>query len=488
MDFGKNFLWGGAVAANQIEGAWLEDGKLPCISDVLVGLMSKPDLKWNETTHKWELALDSSKHYLTHEGIDFYHRYEEDIALMAELGLKAFRTSIAWSRIFPKGDEAEPNEAGLEFYDRLFETLHKYGMEPVITLSHYETPLYLLTEYGGWSSRKMIDFWMRYVEVVFKRYRKQVKYWLTFNEINNILRFPFPAAGMLNLNPEHTDDVRKDLSIKQLYQSTHYIFVANAMTVKLCKEINPDARIGCMLSLSSIGTYPATCHPLDVLGAQDFKRNSLLFSDVMVKGHYPAYIERRWAQHDAKPEILDGDLELIAKYPVDHLAFSYYRSAIFKHGTEMRTDTGGAVGMDNPYLKTSPEPWKWPIDPIGLRYVLNELYDRYEVPLFIVENGIGLDETPDEKGLISDPDRVTYVKDHLIQIHEAMQDGCDVMGYLYWGPIDIVSAGTGEMKKRYGFIYVDRHNDGSGTLERLKKESFSWYRKVIDTNGASLFE
>lgn len=488
--FKKDFLWGGAVAANQLEGAYLTDGKGINVSDVVVGIHADgmhPGLKWNTSTKKWELSLDDKKVYLTHEGIDFYHRYKEDLAYMAEMGFNAFRTSISWSRIFPTGLEDKPNEAGLKFYDDLFDEMNRLGMEPVITLSHYETPLQLLIETGGWTDKNTIDRWMKYVEVVFKRYKSKVKIWMTFNEINNLYRMPFAAGGILDIHPIDTNEPIKNLSLTQLNQAIHYIMIANALTVKLCKEINPDSQIGCMLSFSSCATYPNTVNPVDVMGTLAYRHQNLFFSDVMVNGKYPGYMLRQWREANAMPVMTQDELDIIAAYPVEYVALSYYRSAVYSADASMTHDTGGAAGVKNPYLSASPKPWAWPIDPVGLRYVLNELTDRYHKPLFIVENGIGLDETQGQD-TINDQDRIQYINDHLIQVNEALADGCDVMGYLYWGPIDVVSAGTGEMRKRYGFVYVDRFNDGSGTLERRKKASFEYYKEVIKTNGLSLFK
>ena len=487
MDFPKDFLWGGAVSANQVEGAYLEDGKKLNLTDVMVGIINQPDISWNEDTKKWEPDLKEDKKYLSHEAIDFYHRYKEDLQLMAGMGFKAFRTSISWGRIFPDGDESEPNEAGLKFYDNLFDEMHRLGMEPVITLSHYETPLHLLTEYGGWLSEKLIDFWMNYVNVVFNRYKGKVKYYMTFNEVNNLFRMPFAAGGILDINPVDTSRPNANLTNKELYQAAHHLFVANAKTVAACHQIDSEAKIGCMLSLSSIATYPYSCNPDDVLGALSFQRKQKQFLDVMCKGAYPGYVKRIWRELDCEPVMRDGDLELLSKNKVDYIAFSYYRSAVYKSDGTIVVDTGGAAGVENPYLEgCSPKPWSWPIDPKGIRYVCNILNDEYGLPLFIVENGIGLDECPDENKEVADDFRVKYTKEHLIQVNEAIKDGCNIMGYLYWGPIDIVSAGTGEMKKRYGFVYVDRFNDGTGTLERIKKNSYEWYKKVIETNGESL--
>ena len=487
MSFPKDFLWGGAVAANQLEGAYLEDGKQLNVTDVMVGIISNPDLKYDEQTNKWVPDFKEDKVYLSHDGIDFYHRYKEDLAHMAQMGFKAFRTSISWGRIFPNGDELEPNEAGLQFYDDLFDEMIRLGMEPVITLSHYETPLHLLTEYGGWLNEKLIEYWMNYVKVVFNRYKGKVKYWMTFNEINNIFRIPFAAGGVLKTTPNEKGIPNADLTDAELYQAAHYIFVANAKTVELCHEIDPEAKIGCMLSLSSMATYPYSCNPDDLFGALQFQRKQKLFLDVMCKGYYPGYVKRIWNEQNCTPVMNEEDLEIIKNNTVDYIAFSYYRSAVYKSDGSITVDTGGAAGVENPYLEgTSPEPWRWPIDPKGIRYVCNILTDEYNLPLFIVENGIGLDENLDSEGKIHDDFRKKYVKDHLVQIEEAIKDGCDVMGYLYWGPIDVVSAGTGEMRKRYGFVYVDRFNDGTGTLERSKKDSFEWFKNVIETNGEEL--
>lgn len=490
MSFPKNFLWGGAVAANQLEGAWLEDGKKPNITDVMVGIGSRdPGLKWNEDTGKWEMALDPGKVYLSHEGIDFYHRYKDDLQLMAGMGFNCFRTSIAWGRIFPDGDEEEPNEAGLAYYEDLIRTMRHLGMEPVITLSHYETPLHLLTEYGGWTNPKMIGFWKRYVTTLFSRFKGEVKYWLTFNEVNSLLRNPLVGAGILNLHPENPEDPCGSITEQNKWDAYYNICVANAWTVRLAREIDPDCRVGCMLTCSGVATYPYDCNPDNILGALDAQRfNVFYFGDPFCLGEIPGYVRRRWKEHGVTPQNMkEEDLQLIRDYTVDFFSFSYYRSSTYDVSYSMTLDTGGLKGRENPYLtECSPKPWSWPVDPKGLRYTLNVLYDRYHLPMFIVENGIGLDENLDENHQIDDPFRVKYLEDHLVQVNEAIEDGVDCMGYLWWGPIDVVSAGTGEMKKRYGFVYVDRFNDGSGTLERVRKNSYDRYREIIESNGEIL--
>jgi 6-phospho-beta-glucosidase len=486
--FPKNFYWGGAVAANQCEGAWLTDGKQPNITDVMVGINAHEcGLKWNEETGKWEMALDPDKVYLSHDGIDFYHRYKEDLALMKGMGFNCFRTSIAWGRIYPNGDETEPNEAGLKFYDDLFDEMIRLGMEPVVTLSHYETPLHLMTEYGGWASKKMIEYWKNYVTTVFNRYKGKVHLWLTFNEVNNIYRRPVVSAGVLSIAPFDKNDPLK-VSPEDTWQAYANILVGNAWTVKIGHEIDPENKVGCMLTSSCVATYPYSCDPEDVWGAYQIQRiSNYYFGDPFCLGIIPGYVKRIWREEGVNPELNEEELKLIKDYTVDFFSFSYYRSGTFSKDVENAFDTGGIKGKENPYLKAvSPEPWKWPVDPEGIRYVLNVLYDRYHLPLFIVENGIGLDEVPDENGEIKDDFRKTYVHDHLVQVREALLDGVEIMGYLYWGPIDVVSAGTGEMRKRYGFVFVDRYNDGTGTLERSKKDSYDWFKKVIESNGEDL--
>ena len=463
-EFPEGFLWGGAIAANQAEGAYLEDGKGLDISDCFP----------HGLKHAYDGEVKPGVFYPTHEAIDFYHRYKEDLALMEEMNFKVFRTSINWSRIFPNGDDEEPNEAGLQFYDDLFDEMARRGMQPLITLSHYETPVHLVDKYGSWRSRKLIGFFLRYCETVFTRYKDKVKYWLTFNEINNMRRMPGAAGGIFVKEGEN--------EYQAVYQATHHMFVANSLAIKLCHEIIPDAKIGCMLSLSN--NYPYTCNPNDVLETMELRRRSLFFGDVMIRGYYPKYLDKVWEEYGVEIQMEPGDEEIIRAYTADYLGFSYYRTSTHEYGKPFFGDTGGDQGTPNPYLETTP--WGWQIDPVGLRYTLNELYDRYQIPLFVVENGLGQIDVPDQDGQIHDDYRIDYVRRHVEAIRGAIEDGVDVMGYTYWGPIDIVSAGTGEMKKRYGFVYVDRDNDGNGTMERRKKDSFAWYANVIRTNGKEL--
>ncbi|NRY63245.1 glycoside hydrolase family 1 protein [Clostridium beijerinckii] len=465
--FPKDFLWGGAIAANQAEGAYLEDGKGINITDL--------------ARHGFQNIADDNinpdEFYPSHEAIDFYHRYKEDLMLMEEMGFKAFRLSISWARIFPTGEEEKPNEKGLEFYDNLFDEIIKRGMEPVVTISHYETPYALVEKYNGWEDRCLIDIFLKYCKVIFDRYKDKVKYWMTFNEINNIHIIPY-AAGAIKID---SYSLKEKMQIT--YQASHHMFVASALANKLCHEIIPDSKIGCMLSLSAV--YPNTCNPDDVFEAMELRRRSLFYSDVMLRGYYPGYINRIFEKFDVTLKKETGDDEIIASYPSDYLAFSYYRSTTHVAGSPFMGNTGGVTGASNPYLDTTP--WGWQIDPKGLRFVCNELYDRYQKPLFIVENGMGNVDVISEDGKIHDDYRIDYLRRHLVEVSEALKDGIPIIGYTYWGPIDIVSAGTGEMKKRYGFIYVDKDNEGNGTLKRSKKDSFYWYKKVIETNGDSLF-
>lgn len=467
MIFPKDFLWGGAMAANQCEGAYNEDGKGLSIQDVLPhGVKGKRTEK--PTPDNMKLI-----------GIDFYHRYKEDIALMAEMGFKVFRTSIAWSRIFPKGDEEQPNEEGLKFYDALFDECLKYGIEPLVTLSHYETPLYLAEHYDGWLDRRTIGFYERYVRTVFTRYNGKVKYWLTFNEINSILNSPFMSGGI--------NTPKEELSDSQLYQAIHHELVASALATKIGHEINPDYKIGCMIL--SMPVYPLTPNPADVLEAMKEEHKNSAFTDVHVRGEYPGYLLRYFREHGIHFEITKEDREIL-KNTVDFISFSYYVSVCATADPEKNIRGEGNLlgGVPNPTLKASE--WGWQIDPRGLRYVLNQYWEKYQKPLFIVENGLGATDEliTGEDGIptVNDDYRIDYLREHLIQVREAIRDGVLVMGYTSWGCIDLVSASSAELKKRYGFVYVDRHDDGSGTLNRYKKKSFYWYKKVIETNGGCL--
>lgn len=467
MIFPKEFLWGGAVAANQCEGAYDEDGKGLSTQDVTPHGIMAPRTE-APTPDNMKLA-----------GIDFYHRYKEDIKLFAEMGFKVFRTSIAWSRIFPKGDEDTPNEKGLQFYDDLFDECLKYGMELLVTISHYETPLHLSKTYDGWVNRKMIGFYENYVRTIFNRYGKKVKYWLTFNEINSVLHQPFLSGAI------YTE--KEALSKQELYQAVHHELVASALATKIGHEIMPDAKIGCMIL--SMPTYPLTPAPDDIIKVMESTHMNDFFGDVHVRGCYPGYMKRYFRENNIEIQFEPGDEEIL-KNTVDFVSFSYYMSICDTANPDKQAKGQGNLmgGVPNPYLESSE--WGWQIDPKGLRYILNYYYDRYQKPLFIVENGLGAVDrlVKNENGVLTVEDdyRIEYLKKHLLQVEEAIKDGVEIMGYTSWGCIDLVSASTAELKKRYGFIYVDRNDDGTGTLERYKKKSFYWYKDVIATNGEAL--
>lgn len=464
--FPNDFLWGGAVAANQCEGAYLEDGKGLTVQDVT-------RKGWHEPPTEEPMADN-----LKLVGIDFYHRYKEDIRLFAEMGFKSFRLSIAWARIFPQGDEQEPNEAGLAFYDQVFDECLKYGIEPLVTLSHYETPLHLTRTYDGWRNRKMIDFFEHYVRTVFERYKDKVKYWLTFNEINSITHVPFLSGGI--------NTPKEQLTQQDIYQAIHHELVASSRAVQACHELIPDAQIGCMIL--GVPVYPLTPKPEDVLKSLATERENFFFSDIQVRGYYPSYSKRLFKEKQIELDIQPRDLEDL-KHTVDFISFSYYMSVCDSSDPTKEAGEGNIIGgIPNPYLKASE--WGWQIDPKGLRYYLNILYDRYQKPVFIVENGLGavdeLVEMENGENTVIDDYRIDYMNDHLVQVEEAIEDGVPVMGYTSWGCIDLVSFTTAEIKKRYGMIYVDRNSDGTGTLQRYKKKSFNWYKEVIGSNGESL--
>ncbi|ELZ8935141.1 6-phospho-beta-glucosidase [Cronobacter dublinensis] len=459
--FPDGFLWGGAIAANQVEGAYLTDGKGLSTSDVQPQGILGPVVE--------RVPGDSG---IKDVAIDFYHRYPEDIALFAEMGFSCLRVSIAWTRIFPNGDEREPNEAGLAFYDRLFDELAAHNITPLVTLSHYEMPWGLVTQYGGWGNRETIAFFERYARTVFTRYQHKVKRWLTFNEINMSLHAPMTGVGL----PE-------DSSQAQIYQAIHHQLVASALAVKACHEIIPDAKIGNMLLGGMM--YPLSCKPDDVFAALQENRTWQFFGDVQCRGAYPGYMLRWFRDNHITLNITEEDRAAL-RSTVDFISFSYYMTGCVTTDEALNQQARGNIlnMVPNPHLQSSE--WGWQIDPVGLRTLLNVLWDRYQKPLFIVENGLGAKDRVEADGSINDDYRIDYLNDHLVQVREAIDDGVEVMGYTSWGPIDLVSASKAELSKRYGFIYVDRHDDGSGTLARRRKKSFAWYKAVIASNGASL--
>ncbi|AYA75795.1 6-phospho-beta-glucosidase [Bacillus sp. Y1] len=479
--FPEGFLWGGATAANQLEGAYNEGGKGLSIFDMVQfvpkeerGNEIEMDVKSKKELEDL-LAGKGGDNFPKRRGIDFYHRYKEDIALFAEMGFKTFRMSISWPRIFPNGDDREPNEEGLAFYDKVFDELLKYGIEPLVTLSHYEIPLSLVQNYNGWADRRVVEFFVHYAETVFNRYKGKVKYWLTFNEINISTLSPYIGSGILIDEVEHKEQT--------VYQALHHQFVASARAVKACHEIIPDAMIGCMLARMEV--YPETCSPDDVLEAQKEDQMNLFFTDVQVRGYYPSYMLSYFEENDIKINMLPGDEEILLQHTVDFLSFSYYMSMVASGAPGKKKEKGNFFsGVKNPYLESSD--WGWQIDPKGLRITLKKMYDRYQVPLFIVENGLGAYDKVEEDGSINDDYRIDYMRAHIEQMKEAIKEGVDLIGYTSWGCIDLISAGTSEMSKRYGFIYVDQDDYGNGTLARSKKKSFDWYKNVIASNGEEL--
>lgn len=479
MSFPKNFLWGGATAANQLEGAWNEDGKGISIPDICTGGS-------HSQSKRITPVLEEGTFYPSHLAIDHYHRYKEDIALFAQMGFKVYRFSINWTRIFPNGDETEPNEKGLQFYENLIDECLKYNIEPLITISHYEVPFGLTKKCNAWASREMIDYYLNYCRAIFTRYKGKVKYWLTFNEINtgteelgNAL-----SLGILNEQDKATEFMNQ-VDIPQVrYQGLHHQFLASAKVVKLAHEIDPQFNVGCMLVYGC--AYPLTCDPDDILANQEASRRFNYFcSDVQCRGYYPTYMNRFFKENDIEIKMEPEDETILKEGTVDFYTFSYYMSICNTADKEKAKGEGNILGgVKNPYLKASD--WGWQIDPKGLRYSLNEIYDRYQMPLMVVENGLGAFDKIEEDGSINDDYRIDYLKAHIEQMHEAIKDGVDLIGYTPWGCIDLVSASTGEYAKRYGFIYVERYDDGTGDFSRRKKKSFDWYKQVIASNGENL--
>ena len=474
MGLRENFLWGGATAANQCEGGYNEDGRGLANVDVAPSGKDRMDVICGKMKM---FDFDNEHFYPAKNAIDMYHNYKEDIKLFAEMGFKTYRLSIAWSRIFPLGDEEAPNEKGLKYYEDVFKECHKYGIEPLVTITHFDCPMNLIKKYGAWRNREMITFYERLCKVIFNRYKGLVKYWITFNEINMILHAPFMGAGLYFEKGDNTEEIK--------YQAAHHELVASAIATKIAHEVDPENMVGCMLAAGE--AYPYTCKPEDVFEAMRIDRESYFFIDVQARGKYPSYGLKELERKGIKIKMEEGDLQLLEKYTVDFVSFSYYSSMCASADPKVNATVEANIfsSVENPYLKSSQ--WGWQIDPLGLRITLNSLYDRYQKPLFIVENGLGAIDVPDKNGYIEDDYRIDYLREHIRAMKDAVEiDGVDLLGYTTWGCIDLVSAGSGEMKKRYGFIYVDCDNDGNGTLERSKKKSFYWYKKVIESNGEIL--
>lgn len=473
MGFRKDFLWGGATAANQIEGGVFAGARGLANVDLMP---YGADRYLIGTGEKWIDAVD--EHYFpSHNAIDFYHHYKEDIALFAEMGFKTFRLSIAWTRIFPNGDETEPNQEGLNFYRDIFKECQKYRIEPLVTINHFDCPMHLIQTIGGWRSRDMIRHYVKLAQVLFTEYKEYVHYWLTFNEINMILHFPFVAAGLRF--------VRGENKTQAMITCAHHELIASALVTCLAHEINPENRIGCMLAAGVY--YPETCRPEDYFKAMGDDRESYMFIDVQSRGYYPPYALKWVEKHGAHIPFESGDKEILKNNTVDFISFSYYSSRVSSANPDKgkQTESNIFASCINPYLKSSD--WGWQIDPLGLRITMNLIYDRYEKPLFIVENGLGAMDIVETDGSIHDAYRIEYLREHIRAMKEAVEeDGVELLGYTSWGCIDLISNGTGEMKKRYGFIYVDRDNEGNGSFKRIRKDSFYWYKQVIESNGEIL--
>ena len=474
MAFDKNFLWGGATAANQCEGGFATNGRGLATMDICPLGDDRSSIIRGQVT---EFGIDAARVYPSHDSIDMFGHFREDIALFAEMGFKAYRLSISWSRIFPHGFEDEPNEAGLKFYEEIFAECAKYGIEPIVTISHFDVPMGLVESIGSWRRREMIDHYIRLCRILFVRFKGQVRYWLTFNEINMLLHAPFMAAGLVLRPEENVSQVK--------YQAAHHELVASALATKLAHEIDPNNAVGCMFAAGSV--YPLTCHPEDVLEARKVDQENYYFVDVQVRGMYPRSAVKMFEREGLVVQMEEDDARILADHTVDFVSFSYYNSRCVsapERNTET-TDGNLFATAKNPYLPVSE--WGWPIDPTGLRITLNEVYDRYQKPMFIVENGLGAQDVVESGDVINDDYRIDYLRGHIQAMKDAVEiDGVDLWGYTAWGCIDLVSAASGQMSKRYGMIYVDRNDDGTGTFRRIKKKSFTWYRKVIESNGADL--
>ncbi|HHX8938876.1 TPA: 6-phospho-beta-glucosidase [Yersinia enterocolitica] len=470
--FPDGFLWGGALAANQAEGACFEGGKGLTTVDMIPHGEHRLAVKLGQEKR---FTLRDDEFYPSHQAIDFYHHYKEDIALMAEMGFTVFRTSIAWSRIYPNGDELTPNAEGIAFYRDLFNECKKHNIEPLVTLCHFDVPMHLVTEYGSWRNRKMVEFFTRYARTCFEAFDGLVKYWLTFNEINILLHSPFSGAGLVFEPNENQEQVK--------YQAAHHELLASALATKIAHEVNPENQVGCMLAGGNF--YPQTCKPEDVWAALEKDRENLFFIDVQARGAYPAYTKRLFREKGISIATQVGDDDIL-KHTVDFVSFSYYASRCASADMNDHNSSAANIvkSLKNPHIQASE--WGWGIDPLGLRITMNMMYDRYQKPLFLVENGLGAKDEINPQGEIEDDYRISYLREHIKAMAEAIDDGIPVIGYTSWGCIDLVSASTGEMSKRYGFVYVDRDDLGKGSLARKKKKSFYWYKKVIASNGADL--
>lgn len=475
MKLRKDFLWGGSIAAHQCEGAWNVDGKG-------IGIMDLVTSGSYEVPREICKDIEDGKRYPSHEGIDFYHRFKDDIALFGEMGFKALRISIDWSRIYPNGDDEEPNKKGIEYYQSVVDELLKNGIEPIVTLYHFEMPVNLVRKYGSWTNRKVIDFYLKYCKTMFEALKGKVKYWVTFNEMNHIDPqteasdiFTYIIAGL-----KFSEMVEKKQTLATIgYNMT----LAGVKAVELAHEIDPNNKVGCVFGLTPV--YPINCNPVNVMNAFKEMDRDFYQIDAMCNGCFPKYKLKEYKDSDIQLEISNEDKESFYNGKLDFIGLNYYSTSVAHYEGDDNGEETLFGGVQNPYLEKSK--WGWSIDPIGLRYLLNYVYRRYELPIIVSENGLGAMDKVEADGSINDDYRIDYLNQHLIQLKKAAEeDGVECFGYLMWGPIDLVSATTGEMKKRYGFIYVDKDDDGNGTLERRRKKSFYWYKEVISSNGEKL--
>lgn len=474
MSLQSDFLWGGASAANQYEGGWNLGGRGPSNVDMIPAGEKRNNISVGEMDYH---LVPEGARYPSHDAVDMYHHWKEDIALMAEMGFKCYRFSISWSRIFPTGEDDCANEEGLRFYEQFIDELLLHHIEPVITICHFDMPIALCEKYGAWRSRYLIDLFLKYCETIFLRFEKKVKYWLTFNEINMLMHMPFLGAGICFKDGENRNQV--------LYQAAHHQMVASALATKMCHEINSENKVGCMLAGGQF--YPYSCRPQDVWEALEKDRENYFFIDVQARGYYPNYAKKKMQQLGVSLEMDETDQMILKENTVDFISFSYYTSRLAGTASSTAKTTDGNVmkSLKNPYLASSE--WGWQIDPLGLRITLNQLYDRYEKPLFIVENGLGAIDTVEADGTIRDDGRIDYLRQHIQAFKDAVEkDGVPIIGYTAWGCIDLVSAASGQMSKRYGFVYVNRDDAENGNFERYRKKSFYWYQKVIQCNAESL--
>lgn len=481
MGFRKDFLWGGAICAAQAEGAWNEDGKSLTFPEIIKHISPQERKRfgqaWVSEQDIAQAKCGDERDYPKRWGIDFYHTYREDIALFAQMGFRVFRFSIAIARVLPTLDLQEVNEKALAYYDDVIDTCLQYHIQPLVTISHFDPPILVWDKYQGWSNPALIDIYVGFAKLLFARYHDKVKYWIPFNEINMALKAPFKTLGMISGSGHAYEQKR--------WQGIHHQLVASARMVKEAKAIDASMQIGCMIA--DITTYPYSSNPSDVLANQQFDQLiNLSFLDVMVTGEYPYYLNAYWKEQRISVRISEEDRRLLREGTVDFVGFSYYMSIVTTADSEGKELTSGNMtgGVKNRYLETTQ--WGWQIDPLGLRICANQLYDRYRKPLFVLENGIGAQEELGADHTVHDHYRIDYLQAHLRALKQAAEDGCDIMGYTMWGPIDLVSSGTSEMSKRYGFIYVDQDDDGNGSRRRFCKDSFYWYQHLIATNGEEL--